>query len=608
VTAVRPLRIAVLAKQVPPLGEFRLTATGRLDRATGVPELNPYCRRAIAQAVELARRTGGECTVVSLGPPSTEDCLREAVACGADAAVLVTDAVFANSDTLATGRALAAALRLLGPFDLVLCGRNSVDADTGQVPAQVAEILGLPMAAGVRALMLDGSVVDARCEHDDGWVRVRLPLPALLTCAERLIGPAKAGQAERASVPAGRLRRIGAQALGAGPWGAAASRTTVGRVRELPVDRRRIRLAGSLEHQVNQAVAALTALGAFDPSSPAADVSLPARVAAGTGPPIAVLAEPGRGRSARELLGEAARLAQAQRGHVVLLGDGSVPGALATAWGADQVVVATAEGDLDRAGAAAAFADWCAASDPWAVLAPSCMWGREVAGRMAVRLDCGLVGDATELTVADDGRLVCWKPALGGASLVEVRCTSGIQMATVRPGVLPLRMPRAISAGIEVLRVQSAPGSSRVNYVSRHTDDCFEDLTTAEVVVAVGAGVPVGEYPRLRPLLDLLGAQLAATRKVTDEGWQPRARQIGITGRSIAPRLLISIGAHGGFNHMVGVRAAGTILAINHDPSAPVFEAADVGVVADWRTALPLLVAAVHDRTVRSTVLTGGDL
>src|SRR5579859_7650036 len=95
---------------------------------------------------------GGRCTVLTLGPPSAEDCLREAIACGADDGVLVTDPAFAGSDTLATAMAVAAALRSLGPFDLVLCGRNSVDADTGQVPPEVAEILDLPFAAGVRSL------------------------------------------------------------------------------------------------------------------------------------------------------------------------------------------------------------------------------------------------------------------------------------------------------------------------------------------------------------------------------------------------------------------------------------------------------------------------
>src|SRR5579885_1887160 len=188
------MRIAVLVKQVPAFTEMELDEHGRLIRA-GLPlELNPYCRRAVSQAVELAGGGGaapGTVTVVTLGPPSAEDALRESIAWGLERGVeadglLVTDPACAGSDTLATARALAAALELAGPFDLVLVGRNSVDSETGQVPPELAELLDLPFLTGVRTLELmapDGPgragtgpgggarpAVKARCEHDDGWV------------------------------------------------------------------------------------------------------------------------------------------------------------------------------------------------------------------------------------------------------------------------------------------------------------------------------------------------------------------------------------------------------------------------------------------------------
>jgi electron transfer flavoprotein alpha subunit len=108
--------------------------------------------------------------------------------------------------------------------------------------------------------------------------------------------------------------------------------------------------------------------------------------------------------------------------------------------------------------------------------------------------------------------------------------------------------------------------------------------------------VAPGEYEQLAPLAALLGAELAATRKVTDRGWAPRARQVGLTGRSIAPRLYVALGLSGKFNHVVGVRAAGTILAVNDERSAPVFGHCDVGIVADWHEAVPLLCAALRRR------------
>jgi electron transfer flavoprotein alpha subunit len=108
------------------------------------------------------------------------------------------------------------------------------------------------------------------------------------------------------------------------------------------------------------------------------------------------------------------------------------------------------------------------------------------------------------------------------------------------------------------------------------------------------------EYEQLTPLAALLGAELGATRKVTDRGWAPRSRQVGITGRSIAPRLYVALGLSGKFNHVVGVRAAGTILAVNSDPDAPVFAHCDIGIVGDWHEVVPLLQDALRNRAAET--------
>ena len=132
------MKIAALVKQVPKFEAMELGPDGRLVRDGLELELNPYCRRAVSKGVELASATNGTCTIITLGPPAAEDVLREAIAWGADRGILVTDPAFAGSDTLATARALAVVLEREGPFDLVLVGRNSVDADTGQVGPEVA--------------------------------------------------------------------------------------------------------------------------------------------------------------------------------------------------------------------------------------------------------------------------------------------------------------------------------------------------------------------------------------------------------------------------------------------------------------------------------------
>ena len=140
------MRIAVLVKQIP-TPESLVLRDGRLVRDGVDLEVNAYCRRANSKAVELAG-SDGEVVVFTMGPPAAAGALREMIACGASRAVHLCDPAFAGSDTLATARALAAAISTEGPFDLVLCGLNSLDADTGQVGPEVAELLGLPFVAG----------------------------------------------------------------------------------------------------------------------------------------------------------------------------------------------------------------------------------------------------------------------------------------------------------------------------------------------------------------------------------------------------------------------------------------------------------------------------
>jgi electron transfer flavoprotein alpha subunit len=595
------LRIAVLVKQVPRVEEMQLSPEGVLRRDGVDLELNPYCRRAVSKGAELAEVTGGTCTVLTLGPPQSEDCLREAIAWGATSGVLISDPAFAGSDTLATARALAAALDHTGPYDLILVGRNSVDADTGQVGPTIAELLDLPFLGGVKKLAIDGpsgaAQVAATCEQDDRMLECETTLPAVLSCAERLCEPAKVDPAGRAAVAAERITRLAAADLGAGPWGQAGSPTTVGAMRVYDDSRRGTRLDGPIGQQVRDAVQLLAEAGALDGDAPQA--ARAESVAGGWvrgSRRVVVVVEPGRPRVAWELLGAAAALAREIRGSVtaaVILAPGSPePDAFELSTrGADELVVLRAPGGASEADVAATLATWSTQAQPWSVLLPGTMWGREVGARVAARLGAGLVGDAVELTVEEE-RLIAWKPAFGGKIVAAVRSASPVQLVTVRPGVLGLHAPRK---GQQLATTEVAVTSrGLVSVHSSEIEDEMDELAAASCVIGVGRGIAPHEYPELDALRRVLGAELAATRKVTDVGWLPHARQIGITGRSIAPRLYVAIGMGGKFNHMVGVRRAHCILAINSDPDALVFAGADVGIVGDWREVVPLLAATLE--------------
>jgi electron transfer flavoprotein alpha subunit len=587
------IRVAVLIKQVPQFEALTLGADGRLVRE-GLPrEINPFCRRAVAKGTELAQESGGECVVFTLGPPSAEDALREAIAWGADRGVLVSDPAFAGSDTLATAKALEAAIRSEGEFDLVLTGLNSVDADTGQVGPQLAELLGLPILAGVKEMAIEQRSVAARLEHDDGWVRVEVEMPALVSCAERLCEPAKVAADSWKDVPLSRIRRVTAASLGPGPWGQAGSPTAVGDAKVLTIDRQRRVLTGSIDEQVASAISILTDSGALleKPGIADEDREIVSRSEGHSSRQIAVIVEPDRPGVAAELLGEAANIAASARGSVTAIVAEASNESLSelSGYGADAVI--RVRGGFAADQLARELVGWAIETVPWALLSPGTLWGREVASRLAAALGAGLTGDAIDLVV-DQDRLIGWKPAFGGSIVAAITSSSPTQIITVRPGVLPRRRPRpAVPTPVADLDVI---GPSLVRLVDSHREDGLDKLLRSDVVIGVGAAVPPEEYRQIDLLRRVLDGELAATRKVTDRGWLARCRQIGITGRSIAPGLYVAVGLWGSFNHMVGVRSAKLILAINNDPAAAVFNVCDIGMVANWREAVPALVTALR--------------
>ena len=677
ISASRPLRVLALCKQIPVVEDMQLGADGRLVREGLDLHMNDYCRRAVSKGLEIAQASGGTLSVLTLGPPSAETVCREAIAFGADRGFHVSDPAFAGSDTLATAKAVGAAVRLLGPFDLILCGRNSVDADTGQVPPQLAQILDLPFACGVRELSLADEHLSLLLEHDDEWLNVEMELPCVLSCAERLCDPCKIKDpVVWAGVDAERIERLSAADLGDGPWGAAASPTWVGEVRSLQVDRRREVLSGSLSEQVDRAVEVLTERGALtrSPSAPSASSaedsdsvgegldgdsdggaaaaahstatdhagethpgseihpsegtrrgcdatppSAPAHLEDPKAPVVAVLAEPGRERGTKELLGAAAELASALGGRVTALGEPSALKEDLGRWGADAAVrIVSPETPSERRSEKAASAllsadaapphtsggpaspprlpgedvaraalEWAEAERPWAILALGTAWGREVASRLAAELGAGLTGDAVGLRCVD-GRLVADKPAFGGRLVAAIGCTSDVQMATVRPGVFQLPQPRQ-SAKLPVSEIEAIP-RGRVRVIERRRDDDSSLLARAQVVIGVGKGIDTADYDLLNSAASRIGAELCATRKVTDVAAMPRARQVGITGHTIAPRLYIAVGISGRFNHTVGVRSSGSIVAVNTDPNALIFDWCDLGFVGDWRDVFDLLI------------------
>jgi electron transfer flavoprotein alpha subunit len=297
-----------------------------------------------------------------------------------------------------------------------------------------------------------------------------------------------------------------------------------------------------------------------------------------------------------ELLSRARELASALNGTVTALfiGEEAAPMRdLLAAHGADRIVVADAPRSIpfDVETHTEIVVRALKVSRPRIVLVPATNKGRDLAPRVAARMGVGLTGDCIDLGLDEEGRLLQYKPAFGGTVVAPILSRTLPEMATVRPGMLP-KMESPPRGKVEVVPLAAGNlGASRTKVVaSRLTAESSHDLDDAEVIVGVGKGL--GGPDRLAvlgPLIDLLGAALCTTRDVTDAGWLPRQYQVGLTGRAIAPKIYLAVAIRGAFEHMVGVRRAGLIIAINQNAKAPIFKGADYGVVGDYAEVVPAL-------------------
>lgn len=600
------VKIVVLVKQVPNPSHVRLDPETRRLVREGVPlELNEFDVYAVTEAVRLRDEHGGEVVTMTMGPPQAEEALRMTLAMGADRAVHLSDRVFAVADTLGTSRTLALALRKEGA-DLVICGRKTVDSETWQVPPETAAFLGWPQLTSVDRLSLDGSRLRARRETDEGYDTYDVELPALVSVAEAInegIWPAKRDL--EATSTDGRIAVWEATDLVAEVheyetrFGQTGSPTRVLAVKDVTPERH-----GEIAASAPEAADRILALLAEAGGPPASPWEKPGRLGEKPGESydcwtVVELVEGRPRRTSLELLGKGRELAGKLGGRncAVVLGTDGLEDAVRH--GAEHVVVLPLGADYHTDTYAAALRAFVEQVRPHALLIPSSAMGRDYGPRVAGELELGMTGDCVDLAIDKAGRLIQYKPAYGGNIVSVIMGATTPQLATVRPGMFAAVEPREdAEAEIVQLPLDGLPRPRTRLVASEHRPDTAGyELDAARVCLCVGKGVGGPEGVRTAEgLAARLGAAVAASRDVADAGWLPKNRQIGLTGRAIAPRLLLEVGVRGAFEHSVGSVKAGVIVALNANERAPIFEYADVGLVGDWRETLPPLVDALEGR------------
>ena len=302
-------------------------------------------------------------------------------------------------------------------------------------------------------------------------------------------------------------------------------------------------------------------------------------------------------RVSHEVLAAGRAVADASGGevHALAIGGSSSSADGLGAFGADRVtLVADDSADLYQPELYSTTAVEAAqAGDYSAVLVSATAMGRDLAPRVAAKLDCPLAADVTAIS-SDDG-IVVERPAYSGKAMYSIRVTAPLVVISLRPNAFA-PVDGSQQGTVEVGQVASGIRDARATTKEiKQPDSKVRDVGEASIVVSGGRGLKeAAHYNLIEDLADALGGAVGASRAVVDAGWRPHSEQVGQTGKTVSPNLYFAIGISGAVQHLAGMRTAKVIVAINKDRDAPIFKVADYGIVGDLFEIVPRLTAEIR--------------
>ncbi|MFG1518936.1 MAG: FAD-binding protein [Thermoplasmataceae archaeon] len=553
------MRILVLVKQVPDPGRIEFDpSTGRIRRENVPLQMNSFDRKAVEEAIRSKEKFGSEVLVATMGPPSAAEVLNQSLRMGADDAFLITDRRFVGSDTLVTSMILSSLVKKLGP-DLVFAGKYSLDGETSQVPPEVARLSGYDFRSAVSSITYsdDMKSITVECEREYGMEKHVLKLPALISLSEKI----NKARIVKPSVPQmlDRIKTLAYEDLSVEITGADSPTQVEGT--RLIDSTRKVEIFDKPDDLYRLILDTVRSKSGKSPEIQEIDPYVPERRWC-----IAVAFN-----DQDISLEIAAKVAEISRGQFNIRVIGNIdPGKLEGISCHEYVYV-----NLRSPTSFAEFLEneinLCT---PEFVIFPSTIAGRDIASFIAADRHLGLTADCIDITY-ENGRLIQYKPAFGGGVVARIVSRTIPAMSTVRKGMFPLRKSRIRCNIVH----KNWPEDSNIPLDIQETPEEYLSLYSSRIVISVGKGIESQEnLATIKDLAHAMGAALGATRPIVDFGWIPRQQQIGLTGSSISPDLYIALGIAGHDNHMVGVRYARKIIAVNIDAKAPIFRYSDYGI------------------------------
>jgi electron transfer flavoprotein alpha subunit len=543
------MKIMVLVKQIPDINEIKFDKETKRIIRTGVKLLfNSYDKKAVEEAIRLSEKYKCETYVVSMGPKSAEEVLNDSMKMGINHAILLNDKIFAGSDTYITSRILSSLIMHINP-DMILSGRSSLDGDTSQVPPETAEMAGYNFVSNVSSIEINGEYATVLRDEDDGIEKLEVSLPAFFSVSEKI-------NRARQIDPSAKIEDIKVYDSHFTTWNGKDSPTEVIDTFEMK------------DNRENKKVTFQEFLQILENSRQTVNNQEYKMLEASD--------------SKENFLGLAVddpRLAMEISSKIAELGDfnitviGNIDPSLLKDMACHKYIYLENSCNVTFSEYVEEFIRKYKVKH---VLAPSSLNGRDIASHIAASLGLGLTADCVDIKL-ESGKLIQYKPSFGGGIIAVIKSKTEPDMATVRKGMFKIKYK---SKSYQVSNIKLEKTTYFKNLEKTPLDSKMHPLDTP-VIFGIGTGVKKEDIPKLIEIAGKINGSVGATRRVVDMGRIQRQFQIGLTGLSISPELYIAIGLSGADNHIVGIRYAKNVMAVNNDPEANIFKHSDFGIVMD---------------------------